>query len=418
MDTIGIRFGNSELQFGYDRSTFEVLLGGPEPDALSDQEIGRSFDDPIAAPPLDELCSDGGTVLIVVPDATRSSAAGQVVNLVVRRLIAAGVQPFEINAIFATGIHRSVTEQEKQSILTPFIARRVKSLDHRPRDLMGITRLGETSGGIPVELNRAVTAFDHVITVGAINFHYFAGFTGGRKLICPGLGSSRTISGTHRLAFDEEKLTRPEGVGPGRLEGNPVHEAFMEAVTMAPPSFAINTFVDETGRAVQVVCGDWRSSHIEACEIYAARHTLRIPKRRPIVVTSCGGSPYDLNLIQAHKALETASYACEEGGTIVLFAECSDGTGRDDFIDWFGFGDSRAIAENLVRNYKVNGQTAWSLKEKTERFDVRIVTDLPGGVVGKLGMRKTAFEDVQDILRSREGGFLLPFGARFLPVVA
>src|SRR4029079_4819086 len=129
----------------------------------------------------------------------------------------------------ATGIHRRVTENEKSSILTPFIAQRIKTLDHDLSDLMQIVRLGETSGGIPVELNRALTEHDHVVLVGGVSFHYFAGFTGGRKLVCPGLASSKTVSATHKLAFDCEKENRRDGVGPGLLDGNAVHEAFMEA---------------------------------------------------------------------------------------------------------------------------------------------------------------------------------------------
>ena len=104
---------------------------------------------------------------------------GQIVNLVVRRLIANGTAAHEIRIIFATGIHRKVTEAEKAAILTPFIAQRIKTLDHDPRDLMQLVTLGSTSGGIPIELNRALVDHDHVVLVGGVSFHYFAGFTGG-----------------------------------------------------------------------------------------------------------------------------------------------------------------------------------------------------------------------------------------------
>jgi nickel-dependent lactate racemase len=325
--------------------------------------------------------------------------------------------PYDIAVIFATGIHRPVTEAEKSDILTPFVAQRIKTIDHRPRDLMQIALVGETGAGIAVELNRSLLEFDHTIAVGAITYHYFAGFTGGRKLICPGLASSRTVSGTHRLAFDFEKLQRAEGVGIGILEGNPVHEAFVEAASFAPPSFAVNTIVDGSGRAVEAVCGDWLSSHKVACRKFAADHEVRVPEKRSFVVASAGGRPFDINLIQAHKALETASRACEEGGTIVLFAECREGTGREDFIDWFEAGSSRGIAERLAESYKVNGQTAWSLMDKAERFDIRIVTDLPEDLVSRMKMTRIAPDEAIKMMADQNSGYLLPFGAKFLPVV-
>src|SRR5688572_7506727 len=219
-ESIDLKYGREAITLRYDSERFEVLGDAVEPPSLSDAEIGERLDRPIGSKQLEEIIGAGETVLIVVPDATRQAACGQIVNLLVRRLIAAGTQPFEISIIFATGIHRAVSDEEKQRILTPFIAQRIKTLDHNARDLAQMLRFGETPGGIPVELNRALADFDHVIAIGGVTFHYFAGFTGGRKLICPGLASSRTISATHKLAFDCETQTRRAGVGTGMLDGS------------------------------------------------------------------------------------------------------------------------------------------------------------------------------------------------------
>ena len=349
-----------------------------------------------------------------MPDATRKSASGQIVNLLVRRLIANGTMPFDISIIFATGIHRAVTEEEKQEILTPFIAQRVKTLDHNARDLMQFVRLGETSGGITVELNRALVEHDHIITIGAINFHYFAGFTGGRKLICPGLASSRTISETHKLAFDCDKKTRRENVDTGVLEGNAVHEAFVEAVEQRPPSFAVNTFVDDAGFAIDLFCGDWKTSHQKACEIYAEKHTIEVSEKRDLVIVSGGGFPFDLNMIQAHKALDAASRICSDGGTIVFLAECADGLGRNDFLDWFESETSEKLAEKLCEKYQVNGQTAWNLLRIAETFDVRVLTALPENIIRKMRLRKlNSVEEIQNEIDANAAGFILPSGAKF-----
>lgn len=415
MAHIDLRYGKSAIPFEYNESQFEILGLENEGAALSDVEIGERLDDPIDSPLLDDAVNPGETVLLVVPDATRQTACGQVVNIVVRRLIANGTAPHEISIIFATGIHRPVTDAEKQTILTPFIAQRIKTLNHGPRDLMQIVRLGESSGGIPVELNRALTEHDHVILIGGVTFHYFAGFTGGRKLVCPGLASSKTVSATHKLAFDCEMKNRRAGVGPGLLDGNAVHEAFLDAAAKINPAFAINTMVNDRGHAVDLFCGNWITSHRAACEKYAADHTVNITEKRGLVIVSCGGYPHDINMIQAHKALDAAARACKDGGTIILLSECPDGLGRKDFLNWFDAENSEALAENLCENYQVNGQTAWSLLRKTERFDVRVITtiDAPASEKMRLVPMQSLARAVAKV-GGNQKGYILPNGSKLL----
>jgi lactate racemase len=409
---IDLRYGNTSIPFDYDKDRFDVLEVPGESAALSDIEIGERLDEPMGSEQLEDIVGDGETVLFVVPDATRQAGVGQIINLLVRRLIASGVEPNQMAVIFATGIHRQVTEEEKRAILSPFIAQRIKTLDHGPRDLMKIVNSGETSGGIPVELNRALFEFDHVVLIGGVTFHYFAGFTGGRKLVCPGLASSKTISATHKLAFDCEMLDRREGVGTGLLDGNAVHEAFVEAASKAKIAFAINTIVNDDGNVTEILCGDWVAAHRAACETFAASHTVSIPERRDLVIASCGGYPFDLNLIQAHKSLETAANACTDGGTVVLLAECRDRLGRDDFLNWFEAADSEELARKLCEKYQVNGQTAWSLLRKAERFQVAMISSLDGNTIGKMRCKKFLAENVERLLNEKTAGYLIPAASK------
>lgn len=412
MPSIELKYGRSNFYFDYDPARFDVLEPAASGRPLTDLEIGEKLDTPIGAEAIEEKIAPGEKVLIVVPDATREVACGQVVNMLVRRLIANGTVPFDISIIFATGIHRPVTDEEKAAILTPFIAQRIKTLDHRPRDIARLTRAGETSAGIPVELNTALSEHQHVILIGGIAFHYFAGYTGGRKLVCPGLASSKTISATHKLAFDCDRLARHEGVGTAELDGNAVHEAFVEAASKANISFCISTIVNDAGELTDLYCGDWIASHRVACDAYSAAHTIGIAEKRELVITSCGGLPHDINLIQAHKTIEAASHACLDGGTIVILAECLDGLGRDDFLKWFDAADSDALAKDLCEKYQVNGQTAWSLLRKAEKFDLRIVTDLPAGKVERTRMKP--FESLAAALNGTDGlkGYIVPTGAK------
>jgi nickel-dependent lactate racemase len=383
---------------------------------LTDVEIGDALSAPIQSPPIEDLFSPGESVLIVVSDATRATASAQILNLLVRRLIQNGVAPTDLAIIFATGIHRPVTPDEKIELLTPFIAQRVRTIDHVAYDSAQMVLLGTTDRGTPVEVNRALKDFSHVITTGAIGFHYFAGFTGGRKSICPGLASARTIEATHMLALDFETGGRRAGVGTGLLEGNAVHEECERIAAMIAPSFSINSVVDERGRAVRIHAGEWRAAHREGCEQYLSDHSLTIEARREVVIVSCGGYPYDINLIQAHKSLDMAAHACTDGGAIVMLAECNDGLGRPDFLKWFAEKDSRALAARLRDSYEVNGQTAWSLLTKAERYRIYLVSELPDEDVRRLRMIPArSLNDALDQIDREQETYVMPHGARFLP---
>jgi len=419
MPEIDLRYGDASFAFKFDGSQYTILTpDSTTENPLRDEKIGEAFDSPIDSPPLDELVSTDDSVLIVVSDATRATGSAQIVNLLVRRLIQFGVSPSNIAIIFATGIHRAVTEEEKRELLSPFIAQRIKTLNHNAYDESSLVHIGMTERGAKVEVNRALREFSRVIIIGGVGFHYFAGFTGGRKSICPGLSSAAAIEETHMFALDFESGGRRAGVGTGLLDGNAVHEACERIAAMIGPAFGVNTIIDERGRVVAVFCGHWRSSHRAACDYYLNHHSIRIPEKRKLVITSCGGSPYDINLIQAHKALDMASYACDDGGAIVLLAECRDGFGRSDFLKWFDEPNSRALENKLQKGYEVNGQTAWALLTKAERYRVYLISQLDEPDVRQMRMipARTLSQAIDEI-GFRTSGYIMPRGAAVLPRV-
>jgi nickel-dependent lactate racemase len=420
MSEVKLGYGRESFPLIYDEARFRVLEAEAQGGLpLTDVEIGAAIDATIGSPPLEEIVSAGESVLIVVSDATRATASAQVVNLLVRRLIELGVAPGDVRIIFATGIHRAVTLEEKRELLTPFIVQRIKVLDHDAYDSSSMIRLGKTERGTPVEINRALKEHDHVILTGGVGFHYFAGFTGGRKSICPGLASVQTIEATHMLALDFESGGRRAGVRAGLLEGNAVHEECERIAAEVAPSFLINAVVDEKGRAHSVYAGDWRAAHKKACAEYLEEHSVKIEEKRKVVVASCGGSPWDINLIQAHKSLDMASHACREGGNIILLAECAERFGRADFLKWFDAPDSRALETQLREHYEVSGQTAWSLLVKAEKFRVHLVSKL--GEEDVRQMRLIPSRSVDEALArvDQNGqGYIMPRASAHLPVVA
>src|SRR2546426_40171 len=256
MPTIELGYGHPAIDCDYDRARFEVLSAAEETShPLSDVEIGEALDSPIDSAPLEDLIAPGESVLIVVSDATRATGSAQIVNLLVRRLIQDGIEPSSIAIIFATGIHRAVRPDEKAELLTPFVAQRIRTIDHDAYDASQLTQLGAMERGTPIEVNRALKEFRKVILTGAVGFHYFAGFTGGRKSICPGLAAAQTIEATHMLALDFERGGRRQGVGTGLLHANAVNEECERVAAMIDPALSINAIVDEHGHAEKVFAG-------------------------------------------------------------------------------------------------------------------------------------------------------------------
>jgi len=419
MATIELGYGHDSISFEYDAARFDVLTTDHNSKPLNDAEIGAALEMPIDSPSLEELIEPGDSVLIVVSDATRATGSAQVTNLLVRRLIQNGVAPGDIGIIFATGIHREVSDEEKAELLTPFIKQRIRTISHNAYDAASLMQIGTTAEGVPIEVNRALRDYSKVILTGGVGFHYFAGFTGGRKSICPGLASARTIEVTHMLALDFERGGRRTGVGTGLLKGNAVSDECERVATLINPALGINVIVDDKGRAEQIFAGHWRTAHERACEAYAAAHSIMIPEKREIVIVSGGGLPYDINLIQAHKALDMAAHACVDGGTIILVAECRDGLGRSDFLKWFEAEDSTALETRLREQYEVNGQTAWALLTKAEKFRVQVVTKLSDTDVRQMRMRSTkSIESLLSVISPLTKGYIMPRGAALLPVMA
>jgi nickel-dependent lactate racemase len=418
MNQISLAYGNRAITFAFDQNRFQIITRDEgSQGVLSDAEIGSALDSPIASAPIEDVIAPGETVLIVVSDATRATGSAQLVNILVRRLIQFGTSPSQIAIIFATGIHRPVTPQEKLELLTSFIVQRIRVLEHNASDPELMIHVGVTELDTPVMVNKALREFDHVIITGGIGFHYFAGFTGGRKSICPGLGSTKTIESTHMLALDFDKGGRRAGVGTGLLDGNAVHEECERIAAIVEPAFAINTVVDDNGRLVRIYAGHWREAHRTACLEYLSTHSVAIAGKRDLVIAGCGGLPYDINLIQAHKSLDMASYACREGGTIILLAECRDGLGRDDFLKWFQERDSRALEERLRHGYEVNGQTAWALLTKAERFRIVLISELPADEVRLMRMIPcSSMDEALAVAGESVEGFIMSRGSAWLPV--
>lgn len=331
-------------------------------------------------------CNPGEKVVIVTSDITRYTASELYLPLIVERLNRQGVRDCDIEILIALGIHRPQTEQEHRKIVGP-LSGRIRVTDHDCDRHDQLKHIGTTSNGIKVSINRTAVEADHLILTGTIGFHYFAGFSGGRKSVLPGIASRSACMASHFAV-----LNPGEGAGKNQcavtanLEGNPVHQAMVEACELAQPSFIFNTVLAADKRIVAAFAGNWRHAHEAGCRYYHQRFTWPLTEKADLVIASCGGFPKDINLIQAHKSMEYAVQALTEGGVLILLAECRDGFGNGTFFNWFRHKKLDEFEAALRLHYEINGQTAYSLLQKALRFRVILVSRFPPQQVEAMGM--------------------------------
>lgn|GEM_PF-31305 len=409
-------YGEEQITFRFEPDQFAVLAPQDgEARRLGDAEIHAALDAPIGTPLLEEIVRPADRVVIVVPDATRAAGVERIAPLLVARLNAHGLADAQLSVLVGGGTHRAPTPGEVRAILGPDLPGRIAVHAHDASDAATHVPLGRTSRGTPVELNRRLVEADHVLVVGGISFHYIAGFSGGRKAILPGCAAERSIQAAHLLSFDRATLEKRAGIASGCLDGNPVHQDMEEAAGLLNPSFLVNTVLNGDGEIAAVYAGHWREAHRRGCAEYRAAHVVAAAERRPLVIVSAGGAPRDINLIQSHKAMEHAAGLLAEGGTMIALAKCAGGLGRDDFLRWFVPGGAEATARMLVEDYMINGQTAWGLRRKAERFRLLLVSSLDAEVVRRMGLEPHPTLDSALAAVPAQRGYILPRGLTTLP---
>jgi nickel-dependent lactate racemase len=388
------------------------------PQALVRQALAA----PIGTPPLEQIVKPGERVVIVTSDITRATGSEIYLPILVETLNRCGIPDRNIRIVIGLGIHRRQTSDEHRKILGP-LAGRIEVSDHDCDDTLQLVNLGTTESGLPVEINRSVIEADRVIVTGTAGLHYFAGYGGGRKGLVPGVASRKTCMASHFAIFNPPAVGgKNRAAAPGRLAGNPVHEAILEAALMVKPDFLLNTVLAPDKQLLQVFCGDLNQAHLAACAMAGELYQLPLDAPADLAVISSGGMPKDINFIQAHKALDYGVNALREGGTAILLAACPDGFGNETFFDWFRFQDLAQFETELRRNYEINGQTAHSTLSKARSFRVILVSSFSREQTETMGMEKA--EDLDAALRmayeklpARPRTVVIPDGGTVLPVL-
>ena len=396
-----------------DENLICVLLPNAIEHGLTGQEeVARALKEPIGTPRLSEIVKPGETVAIVTSDITRPLPSYQILPLILDELALAGVKKEDITVVFGLGSHRKQMQNEQKKLVGESVYQDVKCIDGDDSDCV---HYGFTSRGTPVDIVRAVATADRRICLGNIEYHYFAGYSGGAKAIMPGVSTRGAIQSNHSRMVEASAAA-------GKLVGNPVREDIEEAAQMVGVDFILNVVLDEHKKIVRAVAGDMMQAHRAGCKYLDQLYGKPIADRADIVVVSQGGAPKDLNLYQTQKALDNAKHAVKKGGVIVLVGSCKEGLGEHVFEEWMTQSpDAHSMIERVQRDFQLGGHKAAAIAMVLEDADIYLVSELAPEFVKQIFL--TPFAHVQEAFDAalkkigpEASVIVMPFGGSTLPL--
>ncbi len=324
----------ASLAYGRGRLAVEVPDGRPI-DVLEKAPVAplehplvalrAGLEHPIGTPSLRQLASGRRDAVIVVSDVTRPVPNALLLPPILDALEDAGLPRTAVSLLVATGLHRPCTPAELDEMLGPELARSMRIVQHDARDAEAHADLGRSRHGIPVLIDRFYLERELRIATGLIEPHLMAGYSGGRKAVCPGLAAVETIRAAHGPRMLEAH------VGPGIVEGNPLHEDLVEIARRAGVDFVANVALDRERRVAGVFCGDLEAAHAEGMAFVEAESRASLDAPADLVIASGGGHPLDGTFYQAIKGIVTGASIVKTGGTILLCAALSEGIGSASF---------------------------------------------------------------------------------------
>jgi nickel-dependent lactate racemase len=369
---IELPYGRGHLQLQLDDKNLAAIL---EPRHIEGsgggmEMVEEALAHPVQSPSLQEIAAAKGArnAVIIVNDITRPTPYELILPPLLRELNHAGIADREITMVIATGIHRPHTEEDNLGIFGPDICSRYRIINHDCDN--NLISLGSLSNGMELLLNRAVAEADLLITTGVVGLHYFAGYSGGRKSILPGIAGRKTIEANHKMMNDPKACL-------GNYEDNPVSDLMLEAARKVGVDFIVNVVLYSHHEIACCVSGDMEAAWLTAVQFAEQMSVLKIDAPADIVIASCGGYPKDINMYQAQKAMDAAVLAVKTGGTIILAAECEEGLGEEKFADWIHEASCpQDIKDRFNRQFVLGGHKAFAICRILERAEVLLLSSL------------------------------------------
>lgn len=411
-----------KLEFGFgegvqavevpDRNLLGVLMANEVPKGLTNEaEVARALAHPIGTPRLGEIVHPGEKIAIVTSDITRPCPTWRIMPALLDELYAAGCRREDIALVFALGSHRHHTPEEQRKLAGERAWAEIRCVDSDPSDCV---HMGATNCGTPVDITRIVAEADRRICLGNIEYHYFAGYSGGAKAIMPGCSTREAIQSNHRMMVREEAHA-------GNLDSNPLRQDLEQAAAICGVDFIVNVVLDEHKQIVRAVAGDLVEAHREGCKFLDQMYLKKIDRRADIVLVSQGGAPKDLNLYQTQKALDNAKHAVKPGGTIILIGSCREGLGEKVFEQWMLSAPTpESMIERIGRDFQLGGHKAAAIAMVLKNAEIYLVSELDDDFVEKIFLKPAkSAQDALDRAFARLGPdatvLAMPYGGSTLP---
>jgi nickel-dependent lactate racemase/DNA-binding NarL/FixJ family response regulator len=402
-----IRCGSKEFVFSLPRGRLVRRLEPEFPPATSSagEILAGALKQPLGSPPLAEIARGKKSAAILIPGKARLAGTREYMPALVGELNKAGLPDDSITVFLADGTHEQHLESDVAALLGENLVSRIRCLGHDCRKEEEVLELGTTSFGTPVLINRRVLDSEVKVLTGRIVPHYFAGFSGGRKALIPGVAGFRTILANHRLTLDRHRGIHP-AVGLCSLADNPVHLDMLEGARMAKPDFCLNTLLNSDHQMIGAVAGDFEAAHEEGCRLAAQWLRLTLAEPVDVLITSAGGLPYDCNFMQALKAVFNVQDIVRPGGAILWVAECPQGI-NPGFLGWAAIRSDTELDEAVRAKYSLTGHNSIMLRQLIRKADVALCSTLPREVVAKLGLHPVSSleEGVRWVLEKFAGAF-------------
>lgn len=345
---IRLKYGEEGLDLEFpETSNFVGVLYPQEAEVLPVPEdaVQQSLLRPIESEPLKELGRDKTDAVIVISDITRPVPNALLLPIIIQHLEAAGIPSAKITILIATGIHRPNEGKELERLVGKEIASSYRIINHFSKNLDDMVLVGHIGNGVPALVNKHYLAADLKILTGFIEPHMWAGFSGGRKSILPGISSVKTLEFMHGPEMVAHPQTRY-----GILKGNPFHEAGLDIMEQAGADFIVNVTLDTSKKITGVFAGHPVKAHLEGVE-FLSRHCVQtLDEPLDFVVTTNAGAPLDCNLYQTAKGISGVAGATREGGVILIATECLEGFGSEEYRAVFEHATTpQAFIEKLMK---------------------------------------------------------------------
>ncbi|MFY9213846.1 MAG: nickel-dependent lactate racemase [Tissierellaceae bacterium] len=412
---LSIGFGHKPQEVEIEDS---LIMGILEPNEIQlemtgEEEVKRSLKNPIGTGRLSQIVKKGEKVVIVTSDITRPLPSYKIIPSILDELYEVGVSPEDITVVFALGSHRPHTQEEIIQLVGERVYKEVKCIDSDANDSVS---MGITKGGTPVDVFRVVAEADRRICIGNIEYHYFAGYSGGAKAIMPGVSTPAAIQANHRnMVLDDAKV--------GRLIGNPVRDDLNEAIQYCPIDFIVNVVLNEKKEIIFSVAGDYIKAHRVGCEFLDKIYKKELKEKADVIIVSQGGAPKDINLYQTQKALANAEHAVKDGGIIILVGSCKEGFGSKIFEEWMTEADSPDdIIARIREKFVLGGHKAAAIALVQKKAKIFMVSEMDADIVKSIFMEpytsvQEAYNDAIKELGQDVKVLVMPYGGSTLPVV-